>query len=45
VVAVRELSVAVGALLGIRFLGEPLSMRKVTGILLVVLGLIVIKIA
>ena len=45
VVAVRELSVAVGALLGIRFLGEPLSMRKLTGIILVVLGLIVIKIA
>jgi drug/metabolite transporter (DMT)-like permease len=45
VVAVRELSVVVGALLGMRFLGEPLSTRKLTGIILVVLGLIMIRIA
>lgn len=45
VVAVRELSVAVGALLGIWFLGEPLSIKKLIGIILVVLGLMMIKIA
>jgi uncharacterized membrane protein len=45
VVAVRELSVAFGALLGIWFLGEPLSTKKAIGLILVVLGLLMIKIA
>ena len=45
VVAARELSVAFGALLGVWFLGEPLSMKKTIGLVLVVLGLVMIKIA
>ena len=45
VVAVRELSVLFGALLGIWFLGEPLSVKKAIGILMVVFGLVMIKIA
>jgi drug/metabolite transporter (DMT)-like permease len=45
VVAVREVSVAIGALLGIKYLGESLSIRKAMGLILVVLGLIMIKIA
>jgi drug/metabolite transporter (DMT)-like permease len=45
VVAVRELSVAIGAMLGIRLLHEPVSRNKILGIILVVLGLLMIKIA
>jgi drug/metabolite transporter (DMT)-like permease len=45
VVAVRELSVAFGALLGICFLREPLSAKKAIGLILIVFGLVMIKIA
>jgi uncharacterized membrane protein len=45
VVAVREVSVAIGAILGMTYLGEARSKRKVLGIALIVLGLILIRIA
>jgi len=45
VVAVREFSVAVGAMLGMTYLGESRSKRKTTGIVLIVIGLIMIRIA
>jgi len=45
VVAVREVSVAIGALLGVKFLHEPLSLGKLVGVVLIVLGLVMIKIA
>jgi drug/metabolite transporter (DMT)-like permease len=45
VVAVRELSVAIGAMLGMTYLGEARSQRKLAGIALIVAGLIMIKIA
>jgi drug/metabolite transporter (DMT)-like permease len=45
VVAVRELSVAVGAMLGMTYLREASSRRKVAGIVLIVIGLVMIKIA
>jgi len=45
VVALRELAVAFGALLGFRFLGEKPTPVKIAGIALIVLGVIVIKMA
>jgi len=45
VVAARESAVVIGAFLGFKFLNEKYSFKKVTGISLVVLGLILIKLA
>ena len=45
VVAVREVSVALGAILGMRYLGEARSEKKILGIGLIVVGLILIRIA
>lgn len=45
VVAVREVSVAIGAVLGIMILGEPAFKKKMAGIILVVLGIILVKIS
>ncbi|UCF71224.1 MAG: EamA family transporter [candidate division WOR-3 bacterium] len=45
VVAVRECSVVIGSVLGIIYLRESLSMRKVIGIAMVVLGLVFIRLA
>ena len=45
VVAMRELSVAIGAMLGMTYLGEASSKRKLAGIALIVAGLIMIKVA
>ncbi len=45
VVATRESAVVIGSFLGFKFLNEKYSFKKVTGIALVVLGLILIKIA
>ncbi len=45
VVAVREFSVVIGSLLGVIYLREALSLRKLIGIVLVVTGLILIRIA
>lgn len=42
VIAIRQLSIAVGALLGWRLLGEPLPPLKRTGIILVVAGCILL---
>lgn len=43
VVAARELSVAIGAFLGIKLLHEPVSKRKTAGIICIILGMILIK--
>ncbi len=45
VVALRELAVAFGAVLGFIFLGEKPTLLKVMGILLIVLGMMAIKLA
>ncbi|MDH4209841.1 MAG: SMR family transporter [candidate division WOR-3 bacterium] len=45
VVAVRELSVVLGSLLGVVYLHESLSTRKLIGILMVVAGLVLVRIA
>ena len=45
VVAVREVSVAIGAVLGMIFLAEAAVKKKVAGIVLIVLGLVLIKIS
>ena len=45
VVAVRELSVVFGSILGFAFLHESGSVRKFLGIILVVTGLILIRVA
>lgn len=45
VAAVREVSVAIGALLGVKFLHEPLSVGKLVGVVLIVFGLVMIRIA
>ncbi len=45
VVSVRELAVAIGALFGFTFLHEQHPKRKIVGIICIVLGLIMIKIA
>ncbi|UCG30433.1 MAG: EamA family transporter [candidate division WOR-3 bacterium] len=45
VVAVRELSVVVGSILGVVYLRESLSIRKLLGILMVVAGLVLVRIA
>ncbi len=45
VVALREFSVAVGAVLGFYLLGEVMTRRKVYGIVLIVIGMIFIKLA
>ena len=45
VVAVREFSVVLGSLLGVIYLRESLSIRKLIGILLVVTGLILVRVA
>ncbi len=45
VVAVRELSVVVGSILGVVYLRESLSIRKLIGILMVVAGLVLVRIA
>ncbi|MFA5857854.1 MAG: EamA family transporter [Elusimicrobiota bacterium] len=45
VVALRELAVAVGAIFGIKFLGEKCPPLKIAGIVLIVAGIIVIKLA
>lgn len=45
VVAVREVSVAIGAVLGMIFLTEPVFIKKIAGIILVVLGVILIKLS
>jgi drug/metabolite transporter (DMT)-like permease len=44
VVATRELSVAIGAFLGIKILKEPYSLKKIMGIICIILGMIIIKI-
>lgn len=45
VVAGREFSVVIGSIMGIVYLREPLLMRKVLGIIMVVLGMIMIRVA
>jgi drug/metabolite transporter (DMT)-like permease len=45
VVAVREFSVVLGSLLGVVYLRESLSIRKLIGIMMVVAGLIMVRIA
>ena len=45
VVAVREVSVAMGAVMGIVYLGEARTKRKVIGIVLIVSGLFLIRLA
>ena len=45
VVALRELAVAIGAVLGFVFLGEKPTGLKIVGITLIVLGMMAIKIA
>lgn len=45
VVAGREFSVVIGSLMGIVYLHEPLSARKMIGIVMVIFGLIMIRIA
>ncbi|UCD06140.1 MAG: EamA family transporter [candidate division WOR-3 bacterium] len=45
VVAVREFSVVLGSLLGVIYLRESLSAKKLIGILMVVAGLIMVRIA
>jgi len=45
VVAVRELSVVLGSILGIVYLRESLSVRKLIGIIMVVAGLVLVRIA
>lgn len=45
VVAVREMSVVVGSVLGVACLREPLSIRKIASIAMVVAGLVLIRIA
>ena len=42
VIAIRQLSIAVGSLLGWRLLGEPLTRPKWTGIALVVIGCVLL---
>jgi drug/metabolite transporter (DMT)-like permease len=44
-VAVREFAVVIGAALGIVFLGEKLTKQKVVGIVAIIVGLILIKLA
>ncbi len=45
VVAVREVSVAIGAVLGMTYLGEERSKTRLIGIALIVMGLILIRLA
>jgi drug/metabolite transporter (DMT)-like permease len=45
VVAGREFSVVIGSLMGIVYLHEPLFMSKILGMILVILGLIMIRVA
>ncbi len=45
IVAVRELAVVIGALLGIVFLHEQMTLRKVTGMIAIVAGIILVKTA
>jgi drug/metabolite transporter (DMT)-like permease len=45
VVAAREIGVVIGALLGVRFLNERSTPKKIAGISCIVLGLVMIKIA
>lgn len=45
VVPVREFSVVIGSILGVLFLREPLSARKIISIALVVAGLVFIRLA
>lgn len=45
VVALRELAVAIGATLGFVLLREKCTWKKVVGIILIVLGMVIIKIA
>ncbi|MBW2062825.1 MAG: EamA family transporter [Deltaproteobacteria bacterium] len=45
VVAVRESSVVVGALLGFKFLHEKYTLKKLAGISIIVLALVIIKMA
>lgn len=45
IVAAREFAVVVGSLLGFFFLNEPLTVRKVLGILAITLGLMLVKVA
>jgi drug/metabolite transporter (DMT)-like permease len=45
VVAVREFSVVLGSILGVVYLRESLSIRKLIGIVMVVAGLVLVKIA
>ncbi|MBW1710910.1 MAG: EamA family transporter [Deltaproteobacteria bacterium] len=45
VVAARESAVVIGAFLGFKFLNEKYSFKKASGISLIVLGLILIKVA
>jgi drug/metabolite transporter (DMT)-like permease len=43
VVATREIAVVIGAVLGFKFLNEKYTLKKIIGILTIVLGLIMIK--
>jgi uncharacterized membrane protein len=45
IVATREFAVVVGALLGFLLLKEPLTLRKVLGIMAITLGVILVKLA
>jgi uncharacterized membrane protein len=44
-VAVREFAVVIGAALGVIFLGEKLTKLKVVGIVSIMVGLLLIKLA
>jgi drug/metabolite transporter (DMT)-like permease len=45
IVATREFAVVVGALLGVVFLKEPLTTRKLLGIVAITCGLVLVKLA
>lgn len=45
VLALREISIVIAALLGIRYLGEPVTRSKVAGIALILSGILLIKLA
>ena len=45
IVAVREMSVVIGSVMGFVFLREQLTLRKIAGIIAITAGLVLIKIA